>query len=765
MNTSLLESEMKQLKPDDSVIREGLRIERYGRHMYINTHRTPEQQAKINSVLSEMKKSLPSEIKKEAEELENKLQKFNPLDIISFIMYKNIFVDPETYKEYSHEGLHSCVEYLTLLCMKKSFWKGKVTQINSQDLKDIQFRIDKIFNDTMWFYIAEHTDTKNLSTYPSLERLRWRAKMEGLLVRSPGYIPHLIIVLKKIFSNPKIEKWLQENLKLKIDDIIDFCKAIHKLINLRLNERRNKSKEKQRQLLKELELFRKGKWEKGECPEDILKKLARLSKREAIKNIKSICIDLIFLDLGDTFSFTPKQLAELAGKPIVCAESFLQTFSLEFGSIKSDFFTPSPTHELKLKPIIHYNDKYLCSVPYLLLWSIRPLIEKLLNPKSDISINKDNRLWEKYQQIRSDYLVNETMNLLKNTLRSAEVYHKLKYTYNEQGNSKIVEMDALIIFDKAIFLIECKAGSMTDPVWRGAAKRIKTDLKKLLGESHSQALRAKKYIVSTEEPTFYLQNGNEIKIDKSNIDMIFLVTVNLESLDVFTPVLYEVAKLGIFEEGDFPWAISILDLFVISELIEFPSQLIHFILRRLRINDLAMIRAHDELDYFGHYLIEGLHFEHVPVKITTYTTLIDDYYLYITGERRTPASKPTQKMPKLFKRILSELEEYKPSNYLTIACSILEMSFEARKKFCNSINDLIKKTRREGRSQVFSMMSKESKIIITFMCAKNIQENDLESRLYSYGISRKHQMKSYIWIGIGSLLKKPKFINSWIVIK
>ena len=762
---------MKKLKPDDSIVREGLRIERYGRHIYIDTHRTPEQQARIISILCEMRESLPGKIKKEAEELENKLQYFYPLDIISLIMFENIFVDPETYKEYSHEGAHSYVEYLTLLCLKKSLWKGKVFQINSQDLEDIQSRIDKIFNDTMWLYTAEHTNTKNLSSHSSLDSLRWRAKMEGLLVRSPGYINHLIMVLQKIFSNPEIEKWLQENLKLKIDDIIDFCKAIINLINFRFKERGYKSIEIRKQILKELEIFRQGKWEKGECSENDLKELAKLSKKKAIKIVRNISIAWIYFGLGDTFSFTPKQLAELAGKPIVCAESFLQNFSLEFGSIPSDFYIPSPTHELKLKPIIHYNDKYLCSVPYLLLWNIRPLIEKLLNPESALSINKDNRLWEKYQKRRSDYLVNETINLFKNTLRSAEVYYKLNYIFNEQGESKSVELDALIIFETAIFLIECKAGSMTDPTWRGAPKRIKTDLKNLLGESHSQALRAKKYIISTEEPTFYLQNGNEIRIDKSNINMMFLVTVALDEISVFTPVLYEVAELGIFEEGDFPWAISLLDLFVISELIEFPSQLIHFILKRLRINDLAMIRAHDELDWFGHYLIEGLHFEHIPnsgmksVKLTTYTTPIDDYYLYKTGQRRTSAPKPTQKMPKLLKKILSELEEYRPSNYLTIACSILEMDFKAREEFCNSINGKIKKTRRDGRLRYFSMMSPEAKIIITFMCAKNMQSHDLENRLYSYGISNKHQMKSDIWIGLGSLLRKPKFIDICIVIK
>ena len=47
---------------------------------------------------------------------------------------------------------------------------------------------------------------------------------------------------------------------------------------------------------------------------------------------------------------------------------------------------------------------------------------------------------------------------------------------------------------------------------------------------------------------------------------------------------------------------------IIADFLDFPSQFIHYLRRRTRLNEVAKTYAHDEIDWFGHYLNKGLYF-------------------------------------------------------------------------------------------------------------------------------------------------------------
>ena len=192
-----------------------------------------------------------------------------------------------------------------------------------------------------------------------------------------------------------------------------------------------------------------------------------------------------------------------------------------------------------------------------------------------------------------------------------------------------------------------------------------------------------------------------VPIDQSQIDHIFVVAVTLDPLSFFTPVLHEVAQLGIFAPGELPWATSIYDLQVVCEMLEFPSELVHFLQRRSRLNELARIEAADELDWFGHYLTEGLYFEEyptdVPIGLLSYTTEFDDYYLYEQGQRSTPAPKPRQPMPEYMRQLLRELEEQQPPGYLTGALILLDMSTQSREEFAQIAEMQRRRSQNDGK--------------------------------------------------------------------
>ena len=89
----------------------------------------------------------------------------------------------------------------------------------------------------------------------------------------------------------------------------------------------------------------------------------------------------------------------------------------------------------------------------------------------------------------------------------------------------------MLVIDSALFLVEAKAGSVTQPARRGAAASLKTDLQKLVGDAYSQALRAKKYIRETDQPIFSLADGSIVQVPKERIDRIFMLSVTFDALD------------------------------------------------------------------------------------------------------------------------------------------------------------------------------------------------------------------------------------------
>ncbi len=370
------------------------------------------------------------------------------------------------------------------------------------------------------------------------------------------------------------------------------------------------------------------------------------------------------------------------------------------------------------------------------------------------------------------YVEKKALEYLRDTLRPDQAYQSLKYWVTEEGEHKEAELDGLLVIDSALFLVEAKAGSITQPARRGAAASLQTDLQKLVGDSYSQALRAKKYIQEMDQPTFSLSDGSIVQVSKERIDRIFLVSVTLDALDAFVTNISQFPEFGFFEEHDFPWIVSLTDLRVISELVEFPSQFIHYLTRRLGINEHGRVQAYDELDWFGTYLQDGLYFEDMleekdapdMIFVQPATTNFDDYYFCSTGQRKTPVPKPTQPMPEIMHQMLMELENYRPPRYLEVACAFLDMSFTARESFVDLFTQQRERTLQDQLLHDFTFQFERGDTYITCMFAPRRRAHELEKRLANYCTLKKYQTKSNLWIGLACITDDPSLLQGSIVL-
>ena len=334
------------------------------------------------------------------------------------------------------------------------------------------------------------------------------------------------------------------------------------------------------------------------------------------------------------------------------------------------------------------------------------------------------------------------------------------------------ELDGLLLLDNAIFLVEAKSGTLSAPARRGAPKRIQEELQKLVGAAYAQVIRAKKYIVGSVHPKFHLANGENVIIDKDKYAQIFLVTVTLDYLNSFVTNVYQLKELGIFQGNEYPWAVSLTDLRVISEILDNSSQFVHFIKRRNHLNELGWVQAHDELDWLGHYLTEGLFFDDfleqgekpVIFNLLSYSWIFDDYYYFITGQRKSPVEKPSQKMPHLMKLVLRELETQHQEGYLDAACALLDMDDQNREDFFRYSEEFRRKALHDRGIHDLSIPHVSAGFGVTFMFSPIERVNEFPGRLILYCQLKKYQTKVDRWVGFACIADTPGWVDYFYVI-
>src|SRR5579862_24940 len=743
----------------------GIFSQDYGRWNFIQSNRTPEQQSALIGVTREFRQNFPKRIAEKVAELERILAKYDSFDLLANLTRGRLFINPETYKETTHDHGDAAVEYATLLCLKRTYSTG-IEPLTMEAYADVVQRLDEIIWTTIWFYSAEGIG--ELAHKSRLDSLRRDTITAELLMRNPGYPHHLAQTLLALFQ--PFDPWLLKSVGFTIGDLLSIEKAVWKLINKRFVNGRNLVRAFEKKFQAEFEEFKKSGAVASENHRKYFETLQTLKPFQARRAIVNLHATTFFSRLGAEFSFTAKDLSEASGVPPERVTAGLDLFSLTFGSVPSDFLWPRPNHALKQKPFIRHEDLFMCPNAKLFLWAIRPMLERLLNPEAKISSVATKDSWTKYSDKRADFLERESLRLLSSTLRRTKVYQNLNFESNNGRQIKPRELDGLVIFDKTLILVEAKAGNFPLKARAGFRDAICENLKKLVAEAHEQVLEARKFLEGTDKPIFTLTDGSQLLIEKSQFERVFMIVVTLEPLDVFCANLHQTADLGLFPSGELPWVIQLSDLQVIAEAIEFPSQLVHYLQRRLRVNRIKKLEASDDLDWFGCYLSDGLIFDRYEqtnldlVRLASFTADFDDYYFYEQGVRKTPAKMPRQKMPDLFRKIVLGIDASGIKGCSEAVCLLLDFDEIVKQKFAETLERQLSEAERFGTINSFSTKIPQAKFGATCVVCPPDRVQEASFDFGSFVQLMKYNANADKWVGVFCVSGQGQPVGSWFLI-
>jgi hypothetical protein len=703
----------------------------------------------------------------EAAKLEALLLQYNSFDLIGNLTLTQLFLNPDKDTVAGHHGLPAIVEYATLLYLKHPFNVGLMKPIGQVPLEEIDEAGRAIHFTTGLYYGTDRRSTLVGEERDTLDSLRYRAMTHELSVRSPGYEHHQRETLTGLFD--PFAEWMIENLGFQVTDVFAVEDAIQAITSRKTFARFKEGREAVKKLTSEVRAARRGEAPASDLSEMVVE-LSKLPPSKASAQIKAMMMGWVMTFIGSTcLVFDANEIAAETHLPIDRVVAVLAFFAIEFESVPSDFFLMSPTHPLREHPLVYHDGQFVYPVRGSMIWALQDRVEAEMN-KSTPSASK---AWRKYEKHRSDYLEAESVRLLSVALRTEKVYRNLTYSIVENGEEKTPELDGMIQFDHTLLLVESKAGALTASARRGGRERIKSNIGQLLGKAHKQALRARDYIDNADEPKFFSSDGSEIPFDKNRFTRIFLVSTTLEPLDIYNAALHEVVGAGLIEEKHLPWAVSLDNLRVIAEMNEFPTQLIHYLTRRLRINEFKKFYAGDELDWFGLYLSRGLYFdkderfnEATQVMFDgSFSSAFDDYYFYKEGQRTKPARKPVQQMPKLLRRIILELDAHKESDgHSEAIIRLLNWDDEGREQLVKGIGEIRKRVRTKHRIHDFTMATTEDKAGVTFFATISSKSAEAMRKLRSYCLMKKYQIQADSWVGFLTIVEEQPTIQGFVVI-
>jgi hypothetical protein len=669
----------------------GLRVELRDGGVLIKNTMTPEEHQAAMASLAEESRAMVQRIPAMTRELETLLLQYNAFDMLATLSVTNLMNDPETYKEYAEASLSIHIEFPTQLYLKWPFSVGNgVPLIPGPVLEQVDNLTRDICSAQLIQWQYQDIDVELEGVDEAVSDLRRRTLSDELVIREKCYPHQLHSVLTELCS--PFSDWFVANLGFTLDEMIAVLDGLRDLLHKRVNERRRESGIVMDGLREGLAQLDTGQEITNPAVLPLVQQIAN-SPEDSEELVLRAGLVQCFWDLGQLVSFSPDDVATETGVAVNHVRACLNYFAQDFGSESTDLLAPRPLLTIRRRPLLHHEGRYLAPNPQLLLPAVQARLEEALK---DAGVARDPRVWNKYETHRAAYVEHKVLELLRRILRRTETFHSVKYRFNYEAQEQEFELDGLTLLDDLVFLVEAKAGQFSEPARRGAQKTMVADLKELVAKAFRQGVRANQYIEETANPTFTTETGGTVVIDKSRSTKVFIITVTLDTLSTFTTVLNKTAKLGIFPEGDLPWAVSLGDLMVIADLIELPCQFVHYLRRRQEVNLSDVPFAMDELDWFGKYLFDGLRLQQEGIEdvsrmlLQSYTTEMDEWYRQQMGERQTDSPKPQQQFPEGLRSILFALDEEHSPGYIELSCALLDAFYSDKKAFERKLQDYVR---------------------------------------------------------------------------
>jgi len=710
-----------------------LTVEQFGNTVYTETNWDPDDFEKYRQDLRRHRPKLKTEIDAKVRQIETITQSYDPFSLLRDISAQNCIGPDDTWPN-GTSGINLCypeyVQSLILAQDRLTFDDEPAEEVIGQ-FKNL---VESLFRDVSMYFgfeMAEDHIDKN-KVY-----LRYLTILQYLFVRGDSVPQHHIDLMRDLFC--RHDNFFKTHYGCSASEILSALAEIERQIEQDFN-RYVELQDGISELLDKFEGF-VATYE-GDMPTGFAKiQEAFLALPEVVN--RQCSLKALHASIREQpFSIEPNERL-----PADLLRQLSATFgdNREFSSFHKAPGWPTNDSVVHSRPLIEHRGNYYCFVPQLLFYNVGRILEQWIQEKDKVYFEKV------YQDTRAQYLETKALEYLGKILHGAQVFGKLYYTVEEDGQQKRVETDGLILYDKNLIVIEAKAGGLHVAARRGGLKKLEKDCREILEGAYRQAIRTLSYIRQTDEPRFEYENGKEALVlkNKEAFNDYWMINVSAENLGHLAAHLNSLQALGLMQVSEWPWSVFVNDLRVMSELIEFPSEFFHYLQRRTLLNEFPQFSSSDELEIFMFYLKKGLHFDAEKLanidKLlpTGFTEDLDRYYSYLSGTG-PEAPKPRLNISEPFRLFVMAVECTGKNDRTALVKTLLNFSKQGQDEAIEKLIELTNRSRAKGEFDNLSVRNMQANAAMTFFLYQRYDVEELENmRRHSQVLKYHYKLDEY----------------------
>lgn len=503
------------------------------------------------------------------------------------------------------------------------------------------------------------------------------------------------------------------------------------------------------------------------------------------ESVRSSMVEFLFLP-GERASFTVADIVDETGLEASRVEEALRAFSTTFESrvsavrVVRDFLRG--VNPLTKTSLVHDGaGNYLMMSTQIGADSFRLVAESALKP--------DATAWRRYDRARAQFSESLAVARVAQLLQTPAAHTNLRYYSPKSSDSFEVlnrhcqapaavgdqtECDSLFLIQDVAICVEVKGRTIAESARRGDSVRLRREIDKIFGDGARQATRLET-LIKTNGGIWREQDG---WLDLSGVREIRSIVIGLDSFGPLAVALGDLRRAGALGEGAVPWIASLHDLDVISKVIDRPAEFLLYLRRRTDSDIATHFRGADELDLFMLFLGGGLYVppdpvevqrlhpsvgsptgretrEHArdarPTQVGTYTDPLDAWMYWVEGTSPYPAEKPTFNTHPSVTRIVDFLIEGRKPGWLRLGADMLGLSGQTQKRLGKQLDELVAKTREDGRGHSLVQGWAGLWGYPTFFAATVPRSEPLErsaAKLRDYMAAKKYQVGSDRSLGL-----------------
>lgn len=258
------------------------------------------------------------------------------------------------------------------------------------------------------------------------------------------------------------------------------------------------------------------------------------------------------------------------------------------------------------RPLLRLDGHVYCFDPTTLFDHIYRVIQRALTRRCQAHRER----WNQAQQGLSERLA---LQYFQQLLPSAECWQSVYYRKpGRVGRAEWCETDALVAFDRHLFVIECRAGSFTYTAPATDFEGQVRSLKNLVTKPADQGHRFIDYLRSAESVDLFNRTHDVVGTMRArDFDHVVVCGITLDAFTELAAGAKQLVKLGAELDCNPLWSLSIDDLRVFSDLFDEPLHFLHFVQERQRaLTNSTVLEFNDEIDHVGLYFKHGNYIDH-----------------------------------------------------------------------------------------------------------------------------------------------------------